>query len=116
MSGWITENVINVGASVDFIKAGTTHVWTPKNASTQEQAQFRHLLWCVTTEVLQQRWLFSNNHHNDVLLRRTKHNQVSLIKTQNPVKCFMKNAARKQIEHAGKGAACGLSSGQEANF
>jgi len=116
VSSGIAENVINVGVSIDFIEAGTTHVWASKNASPQEQAQLCYLFRSVSPEVLQQRWMFSNDHHNNVPLRRTKHKQVSLIETQNSVKCFMKNGARRQIEQPQSIGAYGLSSGQDDDF
>lgn len=38
MPGRVTKDVIDVGAAVNFEEAGTPHVWTANQASTEKQA------------------------------------------------------------------------------
>jgi len=77
----IAEDIVNIGCAIELEEAWPTNVWAPDEAGAKKDAQFRHLLRRVLSEVFNNGRHFFHVEHDFYLFRRWEHIRFSLVKT-----------------------------------
>lgn len=84
----VTENVIDVEGSIEFIEPWPANIRPSGDACIQKQAEFRHLIRSMFPEVFQKRRLFFDNDHNCILYCRSLHQLILIYKDAKLGKMF----------------------------